>query len=132
MGIVIPLFDRTGDHCPLGDNPHDDAEPIPSAPDAIDAPVQGPITEAAAETIAALDAERAQQKAVARAYVDGIAARLGAVRHAWTLERDEQGQRFIWRCSCGDAVLVQPFDSPAPVDELVAHPRSFGQWRGER
>jgi hypothetical protein len=51
------------------------------------------------------------------------------VDHRWTLGRDEPGERFVWTCTCG-VVVIQRFDTPAP-DELISHPQSAGQLRGE-
>lgn len=42
--------------------------------------------------------------------------------HAWTLTRDLEAQRFVWRCTCNH-VIYQPFGEPAPADELISHPR---------
>lgn len=56
---------------------------------------------------------------------------LTAVRnHVWSVpKRDIANGCHIWTCSCGHPVY-QLFDEPAP-DELLGHPQSFGQMRGE-
>lgn len=52
------------------------------------------------------------------------------VIHAWTLRRDVEGEQFLWVCTCGHTVY-QRFDTPVP-DELIGHPREYGQWHGEK
>lgn len=50
--------------------------------------------------------------------------------HAWWPQNDYVLQAHLWRCTCKELV-VQPFGTPVP-DELISHPQSFGQLRGER
>lgn len=55
---------------------------------------------------------------------------LNIVGHAWWPKIDEPNQRHIWNCTCGHSI-VQPYGAPVP-DELISHPQSFGQMRGEK
>lgn len=50
--------------------------------------------------------------------------------HAWWPRVDNENQCHVWRCTC-DEVVYQAFGSPVP-DEILSHPQSFGQMRGER
>ena len=51
-------------------------------------------------------------------------------QHVWdTPEWDLPNRCHVWRCSC-DEIIYQAFGEPAP-DELISHPQSFGQMRGE-
>ena len=50
--------------------------------------------------------------------------------HAWWPSIDQANQTHIWRCTCSE-IVYQPFGTPVP-DELISHPQSFGQLRGDR
>jgi hypothetical protein len=52
-----------------------------------------------------------------------------AISHAWWPRQDMANQTTVWRCTCGEKVF-QPFGEPVPC-ELISHPQSFGQMRGE-
>jgi hypothetical protein len=51
-------------------------------------------------------------------------------RHAWWPVLDPASQGHVWTCTCGETVF-QPELAAVP-DELISHPQSFGQLRGER
>lgn len=50
-------------------------------------------------------------------------------RHAWWPVLDPPSQGHIWNCTCGEKVF-QADGAPVP-DELISHPQSFGQLRGD-
>lgn len=50
--------------------------------------------------------------------------------HAWWPRQDMANQVTVWRCTCGE-IVYQPFEAPVPC-ELISHPQSHGQLRGER
>jgi hypothetical protein len=50
-------------------------------------------------------------------------------RHAWWPHQDMANEVTIWRCTCKEQVF-QPFGAALP-DDLIGHPQSFGQMRGE-
>lgn len=49
--------------------------------------------------------------------------------HAWRVREDHENQGHVWTCTCEYAV-VQPYGTSTP-DELISHPQSYGQMRGE-
>lgn len=54
----------------------------------------------------------------------------GVRGHAWWPKIDNELQCHVWRCIC-DEIIYQAFGAPVP-DELISHPQSFGQMRGEK
>lgn len=50
--------------------------------------------------------------------------------HAWWPKIDHENRCHVWRCTC-DEIVLQMFGAPVP-DELISHPQSFGQLRGDR
>lgn len=62
---------------------------------------------------------------------DAEAILAAAMRHSWNPPlKDPQSGGFLWTCTC-DYPIFQPDGAPVP-DELISHPQSFGQMRGER
>lgn len=54
----------------------------------------------------------------------------GVRGHAWWPRIDNANETHVWQCTCNE-IVYQPFGAPVP-DELISHPQSFGQLRGEK
>jgi len=54
----------------------------------------------------------------------------GSAGHAWWPRIDHANECHVWRCTCGH-LIYQLFGAPVP-DELIGHPQSHGQMRGEK
>jgi hypothetical protein len=61
---------------------------------------------------------------------DDPAEQAEVLRHTWSLQADPASNGHLWSCAC-NYVIFQPGGAPAP-DELIGHPQSFGQMRGDK